>query len=129
MAVTAKPLSGPATGISEREDPREHLMLDPRPRGEMNAMVMESMHATSWHFWVVTALLVLVVAVCLLAAWGYHDRQRPGSLGGQPAVLLGHIPGQHRLLDRHQPRRHLRLGACCVCSRPSSAGPSPAPPS
>ncbi len=35
----------------EDEDPREHLMLDPKPRGEMNAMVMDSMHATSWKFW------------------------------------------------------------------------------
>jgi molybdopterin-containing oxidoreductase family membrane subunit len=46
-------------------------MLDPRPRGEMNSMVMESMHTTSWRFWAVTAGLALVVAVCLIAAWGY----------------------------------------------------------
>ena len=31
----------------EEIDPSQHLMLDPRPRGEMNAMVMESMHTTS----------------------------------------------------------------------------------
>ena len=55
----------------EHEDPREHLMLDPRPRGEMNAMVMESMHVTSWKFWVIAALLGIIVAVCLFGAWGY----------------------------------------------------------
>jgi hypothetical protein len=41
-----------------------HLMLDPMPRGEMNAMVMESMHTTSWKFWVVFGLLTAVVAGC-----------------------------------------------------------------
>jgi Ni/Fe-hydrogenase subunit HybB-like protein len=55
----------------EHEDPREHLMLDPRPRGEMNAMVMESMHVTSWKFWVIAVLLAITVAVCLFGAWGY----------------------------------------------------------
>jgi molybdopterin-containing oxidoreductase family membrane subunit len=71
MAVAAKPLIGSTSGLSEREDPSEHLMLDPRPRGEMNAMVMESMQATGWRFWAVTLALALVVGVCLVAAWGY----------------------------------------------------------
>jgi molybdopterin-containing oxidoreductase family membrane subunit len=55
----------------EHKDPRQHLMLDPKPRGEMNAMVMEAMHTTSWKFWVVAILLALVVLVCLFIAWGY----------------------------------------------------------
>ncbi len=71
MAVTAEPMPGTATGVSEREDPGEHLMLDPRPRGELNRMVIESMHATGWRFWLATSALVLVVAVCLVAAWAY----------------------------------------------------------
>ncbi len=71
MAVTARSISQSGALGSEREDPGEHLMLDPRPRGEMNAMVMESMQVTSWRFWAVTAFLVLVVAVCLVAAWSY----------------------------------------------------------
>lgn len=50
---------------------REHLMLDPKPRGEMNAMVMEAMHTTSWKFWVVFVILSIVVAVALFGAWGY----------------------------------------------------------
>lgn len=71
MAVTARSISQSGALGSEREDPGEHLMLDPRPRGEMNAMVMELMQVTSWRFWAVTAFLVLVVAVCLVAAWSY----------------------------------------------------------
>jgi Ni/Fe-hydrogenase subunit HybB-like protein len=50
---------------------REHLMFDPRPRGEMNAMVMDSMHTTSWKFWVVAGVLALLVAVLLFGSWGY----------------------------------------------------------
>lgn len=38
----------------------QHLMLDPMPRGQMNDMVMESMHATSWKFWVVAAILAVI---------------------------------------------------------------------
>jgi Ni/Fe-hydrogenase subunit HybB-like protein len=59
------------THAPEEHDLREHLMYDPKPRGEMNAMVMESMHATSWKFWVVTIILSLIVAVALFGAWGY----------------------------------------------------------
>src|SRR5271157_2637354 len=70
MAVTAKSLPLTDAEPSEREDPGEHLMLDPRPRGEMNAMVMESMQTTSRGFWGLTLILGLVVAICLVA-WGY----------------------------------------------------------
>jgi len=48
---------------------KEHLMLDPMPRGQMNAMVMESMHTTSWKFWVVFAILGVVVVYCLFYNW------------------------------------------------------------
>ena len=69
MAVTAKALPH-AHAAEEHEDPREHLMLDPRPRGEMNSMVMEAMHTTSWQFWVVVAVLAVIVAICLFYDWG-----------------------------------------------------------
>jgi len=49
----------------------KHLMLDPLPRGQMNDMVMESMRATSWKFWVVFGVLSVIVAVFLFGAWGY----------------------------------------------------------
>src|SRR5271157_2570687 len=71
MAVTAKSLPLTDAEPSEREDPGEHLMLDPRPRGEMNAMVMESMQTTSRGFWGLTLILGLVVAICIFVAWGY----------------------------------------------------------
>ncbi len=45
-------------------------MLDPLPRGQMNDMVMESMHTTSWKFWVVFAILSVVVAWGLFFSWG-----------------------------------------------------------
>ena len=50
---------------------QEHLMLDPRPRGEMNALVMDAMHTTSWKFWVIAAILGVVVAIFLFGSWGY----------------------------------------------------------
>ena len=41
MVATAEPLE--QAHPVEAEDPREHLMLDPKPRGEMNGMVMDAM--------------------------------------------------------------------------------------
>lgn len=49
---------------------QKHLMLDPKPRGEMNAMVMEAMHTTTWKFWVMVALLSAVVLFGLFWSWG-----------------------------------------------------------
>jgi Ni/Fe-hydrogenase subunit HybB-like protein len=69
MAVNAEVIQHTLT--QEHEDPREHLMFDPKPRGEMNRMVMESMKATSWKFWVVAIFLAILVGVCLFGAWGY----------------------------------------------------------
>ena len=48
----------------------KHLMLDPLPRGQMNDMVMESMYVTSWKFWVVFAILSVIVAYGLFFSWG-----------------------------------------------------------
>ncbi len=56
---------------SHEEHLREqHLMLDPMPRGKMNEMVMESMHTTSWKFWLVFGLLAAFVAYALFYKWG-----------------------------------------------------------
>jgi len=54
----------------DEHDPRESLMYDPKPRGEMNEMVMESMTTTSWKFWAVVAILVAVVSYCFVYSWG-----------------------------------------------------------
>src|SRR6185295_11848749 len=74
MSVTSKYFSGAEKGHEtehEEHDPRESLMYDPKPRGEMNAMVMESMMTTSWKFWVVFGILAFLVATCFIYAWGY----------------------------------------------------------
>ncbi|HSO26945.1 MAG TPA: NrfD/PsrC family molybdoenzyme membrane anchor subunit, partial [Anaerolineales bacterium] len=55
----------------EEDDPRQQLMFDPLPRGEMNAMVMEAMQTTDRGYWIVVIVLALLVAVCLFGAWGY----------------------------------------------------------
>jgi molybdopterin-containing oxidoreductase family membrane subunit len=66
MATVAQPLASPDI---DEENPRQFLMHDPLPRGEMNAMVMESMHATSPIFWVVTGVLALIVLFTLGYEW------------------------------------------------------------
>jgi molybdopterin-containing oxidoreductase family membrane subunit len=75
MAVSSEYLSGTGgaqvKGHEEEHDPRESLMFDPLPRGVMNDMVMESMHTTSWRFWLVLGILVFLVATCFVYAWGY----------------------------------------------------------
>src|SRR4030066_173280 len=79
MVATAEPLE--QAHAVEAEDPREHLMLDPKPRGEMNGMVMDAMHTTSWKFWVVGGLLGLIVLTCLFIAWGYMIAEGLGVAG------------------------------------------------
>jgi len=79
MTIQAQPISHTHEG--HHPNPREYLMLDPKPRGEMNAMVMDAMHATSWRFWVVAAFLGLVVLVCLFGAWGYMIMEGLGVAG------------------------------------------------
>jgi molybdopterin-containing oxidoreductase family membrane subunit len=67
---------------SHEEHLREqHLMLDPMPRGEMNAMVMESMQTTSWKFWVVFGLLAAFVAYALFYKWGVMILEGLGAAG------------------------------------------------
>ena len=79
MVAAAEPLE--QVHHAEGEDFSEHLMLDPKPRGEMNAMVMEAMHSSSWKFWLVLVLLGLTVLVCLLLAWGYLIAEGLGVAG------------------------------------------------
>jgi Ni/Fe-hydrogenase subunit HybB-like protein len=79
MVASAKPLEQPIS--TEAEDPHEHLMLDPKPRGEMNGMVMEAMHTSTWRFWVIASFLAIVVVTCLLGAWGYLIAEGLGVAG------------------------------------------------
>ena len=73
MTASSKYLSGAheARDAHHEEDPKQYLMYDPKPRGEMNAMVMESMHTTSWKFWAVLGVLSFLVVTCFFFAWGY----------------------------------------------------------
>ena len=66
MAVTAKSLPLNKPYAEENEDPREHLMHDPKPRGEMNDMVLESMHTTTWKFWTLAIVLTFLVLTCFI---------------------------------------------------------------
>ena len=80
MASYAKPLAK-QHHAEEHEDPREHLMHDPLPRGQMNAMVMESMHSTSPIFWVVVAILAAVVVFALGYEWYVLIMEGQGAAG------------------------------------------------
>src|SRR5512140_3385611 len=79
MTSIAKPFARPHA--EEHEDPRERLMHDPLPRGQMNAMVMEAMHETSPIFWVVTAVLAVIVVYSLGYEWYVLIRQAQGTAG------------------------------------------------
>jgi molybdopterin-containing oxidoreductase family membrane subunit len=73
----------------EEHDPRESLMYDPLPRGVMSEMVMESMHTTSWKFWVVLGILVFLVATCFFYAWGYMIANGLGVAGVMRPAFWG----------------------------------------
>jgi len=64
-------------------------MHDPKPRGEMNAMVMEAMHTTPMRYWIVLAILSVIVAVCLFGAWGYLIKEGLGVAGVNRPVYWG----------------------------------------
>jgi molybdopterin-containing oxidoreductase family membrane subunit len=82
MATYAKPLAHPRPHAEEHEEnPREHLMHDPLPRGQMNAMVMESMDETHPIFWVVTGILAVIVIFCLGYEWYVLIMQGQGMAG------------------------------------------------
>jgi molybdopterin-containing oxidoreductase family membrane subunit len=89
MATTAESIARPVPSAGVPEDPHQHLMLDPRSRGEMNAMVMESMHKTSKKFWGVVIFLVLTVMFALVGAWGYMIANGMGVTGLTRPVYWG----------------------------------------
>ncbi len=71
MAVESQPFETVELGeTAQPEHPRESLMLDPRPREELNRMVMEAMTTTTPAFWIWTITLAVLVLVCLFTAWG-----------------------------------------------------------
>jgi Ni/Fe-hydrogenase subunit HybB-like protein len=89
MAAT---LESPPPVDARREkswDSKEHLMFDPRPRGEMNAMVMEAMQTTGWKFWLVATVLAAFVIVGLFGVWIYLILNGLGVAGVNRPVYWG----------------------------------------
>ena len=87
MAVTANAMQH--AHEDEQEDLREQLMFDPKPRGEMNALALESMRSTGWKFWAVTIVLGILVLTCLVWAWGYMIAEGLGVAGVNRPVYWG----------------------------------------
>ncbi|MCB2179946.1 polysulfide reductase NrfD [bacterium] len=89
MAVQAESKNLPHAKEHEEHNHREHLMLDPKPRGEMNAMVMEAMQTTHWRFWVAIVVLGITVVVSLFYTWGYLIKEGLGVAGTNRPVYWG----------------------------------------
>ena len=93
MAADVKPFVGSKASPhqeSEAEELRkEHLMLDPMPRDEMNQMVMDAMHSTTPKFWAWLIGLGLGVAVLLFGAWGYMMATGMGVAGIRRPIYWG----------------------------------------
>jgi Ni/Fe-hydrogenase subunit HybB-like protein len=89
MAAETKPYQFFKTSVEEEEDPRQHLMHDPRPREELNSMVLDAMQKTSRTYWIWVGVLAFLVAVCLFGAWanmiatgiGLSGERRPNYWG------------------------------------------------
>jgi Ni/Fe-hydrogenase subunit HybB-like protein len=69
MAVTARSVQ-PAS-IRKVEDPQENLLFDPRPRRELNDMVVEAMRTAGWKYWMLTTAVAFIVLIGLFGVWGY----------------------------------------------------------
>ncbi|MBI3739234.1 MAG: polysulfide reductase NrfD, partial [Chloroflexi bacterium] len=89
MAVTAKSLPQARPHSQAHEDPREQLMFDPKPRGEMNAMVLESMRTATWKFWTLAGVLTVLVLTCFVYAWYYLIAEGLGVAGVNRPVFWG----------------------------------------
>jgi Ni/Fe-hydrogenase subunit HybB-like protein len=81
MAAIAKFWARPKQQAEEPEDHHEKLMYDPKPRGEMNDLVMDSMHTTSKKFWGIAIFLALTVVFALFGCWGYMIAEGMGVAG------------------------------------------------
>lgn len=87
--MTAIEKALPGLRPEEMEDPKEHLMHDPRPRGEMNSMMLESMHTTTWQYWTLVIVMSVIVVTCIGYAWYYLIMQGLGVTGVNRPVYWG----------------------------------------
>ncbi len=60
------------THRSEEAVREKHLLLDPRPRAELNRMVLESLHRTGTSYWIVIGVLAVITLVGFVGAWLYQ---------------------------------------------------------
>lgn len=89
MAAETSYLTGARADLEQSGLAEEHLMLDPRPREEMNQMVMEAMTTTTPVYWAWVGGLALIVAVCLFGVWGYMTATGIGITGIRRPVFWG----------------------------------------
>ena len=90
--MTAHAESGKSTHADEpavRNKHSDSLMLDPKPRGEMNQMVMDAMTTTPARFWIAVVILGAIVLVCLIGAWGYMIKEGRGVAGTNRPAYWG----------------------------------------
>ena len=73
----------------EEEERERHLLLDPKPQGEMNQMVMDSMSRTGLEFWIVMGILAVLALVGFLGSWLYQIRFGMGVAGIRRPVFWG----------------------------------------
>lgn len=67
----------------------QKLLLDPRPPEEMNANIIAAMRRTGRGYWLVVAVLALIVLVGLVGAWVYQMYWGMGVAGIRPPVYWG----------------------------------------
>lgn len=72
-----------------RQHLQQHLMLDPKPREEMNSLVLRAMLQTGPRYWLLVAALALIVLICLFGAWAYQIMNGMGVAGIRRPVYWG----------------------------------------
>ena len=90
MSVASNASDAAVPHTLEHEDEyRKKLMLDPVPQGEMNKMVMDSLHRIDRTYLVVMGLLLLVTVGGFLGGWIYQLRWGMGVAGMRRPVFWG----------------------------------------
>ncbi len=82
--TSARPLIWP-----QEDDPKERLLLDPRPPEEMNETILQAMYRTGPGYWVMISVLAILMLVGLVGAWGYQIWYGMGVAGIRRPVFWG----------------------------------------
>ncbi len=83
----------------------EHLLLDPRPPAETNALVLATMQKTGPMFWMTVLGSWAAMSLLLFVHLGDPDVQRPRHHRSEPLGDVGAVHRQPGLLHRYRPRR------------------------